>query len=312
VRSQLSRELKNNSKINALVDRTFIMGSMQGTLMQLLVSRLDVSLRNEKGEEIKENEGMAESFLKIIAELLPARLTKVQKQAEHASPKESLDEKQIRERTHVDEVTKIFEAIKQNDANITNQAIETFTKFVKNKKSSFLNEQGYLTDTRYSMDLLHLIYVAFDVLSRRGGELPGVNAGYEDARWYGSKADSFCFKIIGGLQLEFKDLSSRLPQILNSEVFDVFIRHKKVNRGVDVVSSIFRGEGSDYLLGNDSYYDDHCSRGPGVGHAKRLRGPWAFAQLIKSNNTSIQNICTMQFAAKENTLLSNNVGPRRR
>ncbi len=256
-RRHITKELENKSKTHALLDRTFIMGSMQGTLIQLLVSRLDVSIRNEKGEEMKENKGMAESLFGIVAELLPNRLADVREQAELASPDESLDDKQIRESTNVDAITDVFEAIKQNNENITKQAIETFKEFVKSKKSLLLNDQGYLTNNRYPMDLLHLMYVAFDVLANRGGELPSIN-GSDCGRWYGKKADLFCFKIIGeSLQQRELDSLPSLRQKLTRGLYYV-LNNKPAPRTIDVDGSAFRGVGSNYLLGVNSYYDDSC------------------------------------------------------
>jgi len=111
-----------------------------------------------------------------------------------------------------------------------------------------LNDQGYLTNNRYPMDLLHLMYVAFDVLANRGGELPSIN-GSDCGRWYGKKADLFCFKIIGeSLQQRELDSLPSLRQKLTRGLYYV-LNNKPAPRTIDVDGSAFR-----YLLGVNSYY----------------------------------------------------------
>jgi len=247
----IKKELsKGEEKIN-LIDTIFTIDGMQGTLIQLLVSRLDVSIRNEKGDEI--DKGMAESFIDIVAALLPNRLGEVQKQAGLAAPPENKEKKRERESINLAALNQVFDAIKQNDEEITKQAIETFKEFVKNKKSFLRNDKGYLMNNQYYMDLIHLIYVAFDVLSNRAEELPPINAD-DCGQWYGKKADRFCFEIIGAtLQL---DLPPRIRQVLKNGIYDILKHHKTAERIIDVDGEIFRGVGSDYVLGVNSYYDD--------------------------------------------------------
>jgi hypothetical protein len=141
------------------------MNGVQGTLIELLVSQLDVSVRNKEGDEI--DKGCVECFLDIIKHLLPYRFNEVRKKAEKAAPIEVKETKAERLSMNHKALENVFNAIKENDesTSTTKQAIETFKMIIQNKKKSLMNEQGYLRDNRYYLDLIHLIYGAFAILS---------------------------------------------------------------------------------------------------------------------------------------------------
>ena len=69
----------------------------------------------------------------------------------------------------------------------------------------------------------------------------------------GKQDDLFCFKIIGAA-IE-SDLSPRVKQILRNGVYYLLHSSKKAPRELDVSGALFRGDGTNYLLGNASYYD---------------------------------------------------------
>lgn len=264
----IKKELAKSEEKNSLIDKSFTLAGMQGTPVQLLISSLDVTIRNKEDKEI--DKGMAESLIDIVAELCPHRLKEVQEQAQMAAPIEDEKTKEERESTNLAAINQVFNAIKQNNEKVTKLAIETFKEFVNNKKSSLVNNKGYLIDNRYYIDRIHLIYGAVDILAQRGGELPPVGA--EDfGRWYGKKADRFCFEIIGAtLQL---DLPPRPRQILRSGLYYLLNHNQKTERSIDVSGDLFRGVGTAYLLGGNSYYDDIGRCGPPVDPVWRAACP---------------------------------------
>src|SRR3982750_1091324 len=96
-------------------------------------------------------------------------------------------------------VNQVFEAIMRNDQ-YTHAAIKNFKEFV---------------ETTTVLNRIHLLFVAFDVLARRGSELHG--------QWWGKLADRFCFEVIGGgLQ---KDLPPRIQQLLKTGLYYILSRY---------------------------------------------------------------------------------------
>jgi hypothetical protein len=158
----IKKELAKSEEKNSLIDKSFILAGMQGTPVQLLVSKLDVTIRNEEDKEI--DKGMAESLIEIVAELLPHRLKEIQEQAQIAAPIEDEKTKKERESTNLAALNQVFNAIKQNDEKVTMLAIETFKEFVNNKKSSLVNDKGYLIDNRYYIDRIDLIWNSHDLI----------------------------------------------------------------------------------------------------------------------------------------------------
>lgn len=262
----IKQELAAEAKKNILIDSIFTLADRQGPVMGLIVSGVDQTIRKEDGTEI--DEGMAECFAKVVAELLPHRHQDVLAQARVAAPLEDEKAKQTREEANDAEMKKLFDAIRQNNEEVTGKAYETFKEFVENSKRRSMNHAGNLINNQYFLNLIHLTSVAFEVLARSGGELPAKN-GQDEGRWYGLIADSFCFEIIGAiLQLPS---SARIKQILRSELYYVLNQNKKAARGIDHNGDFFRGAGTNYRLGVNSYYDDFgraCAarpaRGPGL------------------------------------------------
>jgi hypothetical protein len=221
---------------------------LQATLMQaitLAVKGLDQTIRDEKGTEL--DEGMAERLLTLHAELFPKDQAKALEQARLAAPLEDEKAKKEREEKNVAAIEQLFTAFVQNDKDALPEAINTFKEFVKNMKPK------EVTDNRYYLNLLHLVFAAFDVLARRGGNLPPIDEN-DDGSWYGKLGDRFCFEIIGAA-LE-GDMPHRVRQILRSGVYYLLSGSKKAERVLDVSGVLFRGDGSNYSLGRDSYYDD--------------------------------------------------------
>jgi hypothetical protein len=273
---QYAENLKKTKQKNKLLDETLTIDGVQGTLIQILISKLDLTIRKENGWEI--DEGMANRFTKLVGELWPDRLQEVLKQAPTAAPLEDAKAMQEREATHIAAINTVFDAIGQNDEKITQQGIETFKEFVKTMKQQLLNDKGCLTDNRYYLNLIHLIYGAFDVLARRGGELLPINSN-DPGQWYGAKADRFCFELIGAvLQL---DLPPRVRQLSRSGLHYIFENNKKVVREVDQHGEQYFGIQSRDVLGVNFYYDP-CGRGRARGGPG---GEWvavAFSKLLRT------------------------------
>lgn len=234
------------------------------------IKNLDVTIRDEKGEEIAE--GMAEKLMKLLEELFPNTSHHCLEMIRLAVPSEDEEVKKAREAANVAAVHQLFDAIKKNDKN-TDAAIKNFEEFVKH--TSQLNR-------------LHLLFVAFDVLANRGGEL--------DGKWYGALADRICFEAIGiAIEMGF---SPRMRKILEIGVFYILNRTKTAERQLDIDGKTFVGRpGSNQELGVNSYYDVYgvsCSalrlrRGVRSSLGAALGG---VSKLITSNYISVANLCS--------------------
>jgi len=125
--------------------------------------------------------------------------------------------------------------------------IETLKDFVENTECSSINDQGYLINYLPNINRNHLLALAFRLLAQQGNQLPG---GY-----YGTNADRFCFEIIGGeLQI---GLQPREMQILSNKeggLYALLYHNKKAERYIDVNASLFRGAGTERVLGINSHF----------------------------------------------------------
>lgn len=262
---------------------------LQATLMQaitLAVKGLDQTLRDEEGKVL--DEGMAEKLLTLHAKLFPKDQAKALEQARLAAPLEDEKAKKEREEGNVKAIEQLFTAFVQNDKDALPQAINTFKQFVKSMKP---NE---VKDNRYYLNLLHLLFAAFDILARRGGNLPRIDEN-DKAGWYGKLGTRFCFEIIGAA-IE-SDMPPRVKQILRSGVYDLVSvpdDKRKAVRDLDISGALFRGEGIDYLRGVNSYFD-HLGRSPtlyrgSLCYGERNAGGGHFSKLITSYYISIQNL----------------------
>lgn len=157
--------------------------------------------------------------------------------------------------------------------------------------------------------LVYSIYwLMYRRISKPRGELPAIDE-QDQGRWYGKKADSFCFEIIGAfLQLE-QWLPPRVKQILRLEygLYSLFNDNKKPDRAsLDVTGDLFRSGGTTYLLEVNSYYS-------GIALGGRARGDGGFfSKLITNNYISIQTLCYSSATNPSHAeQLPNNVGIRR-
>lgn len=378
-----------------LIDTIFILGDAQGTLMQHLVIRGDVTVRSENGTAI--DEGMAECFAQIIQRLLPHRYQDILSQKKMAAPLEDIKTKEQRDSANLTKLEKVFNIYKREEkyiqsaiqgcdlslAFLHNEDIETmedllvsasvhdipvlvyiknsdklimggdplengnwtwtnlnfltsedqnFLKklpfdqriikrqhiqfksligllkpahglmetindFVENIKSLAINDKGYKINNLPNDILNHLLYGAFDLMGRKGDELPGGR--------FGSNADLFCFQIIGGaLQM---DLQPRLMQILSNKkggISALFKDKEKAARFIDANRDLFRGVGSGCTLGMNSYYGVFGPAGDGrsavaLNLDKMLRLSRSgclvaefFLMLRESNVSSIEALCS--------------------
>lgn len=254
---------KKEDKKNELIDTIFTIAGRQGPLMGILLTGLDQTDTKEDGSVI--DVGMAEDFTEIVAELLPHRHQEVLAQARKAAPLETKEAKEAREAINLTVIEQHFNAIKLNDEETTRQAIATLKEFVAGTKERSM-DKGHVVDNRYYVNLIHLNAVAIEVLARRGEELPKIDA-KDDGRWYGKIADRFCFEIIGATLQPSNDLPARVKQKLKS-LYDLFYRGLKAERTVDPNSELFRGVGTDYLHGENSFYNGFGTRDavPGEEH----------------------------------------------
>jgi len=165
----------------------------------------------------------------------------------HAAPLEDEKDKKAREDANFAAMNQLFDAYVQNDQTILPAAIRIFNEFVRRTKPKVI------TDRRYYLNLMHLVFVAFEVLRIRGGELPRIE-GESYGQWFGKLADRWCFAIVAAAIQS--DLPHRQKQILSSGVHYLFNNNKKAARVLDVSGALFSGAGTDYLFGVNSYYYD--------------------------------------------------------
>ena len=199
-------------------------------------------------------------------------------QARLAAPLEAPEDKATRESLNLTALKQVFNAIKQNDKK-TASAIEAFKEFVKSTKPAVMN------DNRYYLNLIHLLYEAFSILTKRGEALPRVGR-EPHGEWYGKLAERFCFEIIGGLE---RELPPRIRQILRTGLYYVLNKERKVRRALDIDGTAFLGTAAGSLLGVDSYYDDFGGLRRASGKSCML-AVGSLSKLIMSNYSSIQNL----------------------
>jgi len=214
---------------------------------------------------------MVERILQLHFELAPDTFDAALEQTKRAAALEDEETKKTRELDNAKEVQKVFDAIKTNDAN-TALAIAHFKAWVKNQKPLVM------TDGRYHLNLLHLLYCAFDILARQGGTLTG--------GWYSALGDKFCFEIIGGA-IE-SELSPRLQKILISELYALLYCNKPAPRAIDLHSTLFNSPKPWFYftplqLGVNSYYSTRGHWGQGfVNRRSSRRTGWKdFSNLLQ-------------------------------
>jgi len=204
----------------------------------------DVTLKDKKGCVLKDAkgnviaEGMAEKLMDLHDALYPNDMKCIDKVRPKLPPVEDEKDKKAREETNIEVVNQVFDAIRLNDQN-TNAAIKNFKEYV---------------GTTSPLNRIHLLFVSFDVLARRGGDLPRIE-GESYGQWWGKLADRFCFEVIGaGIQ---KDLPPRIQQLLKTGLYYILNRDSIAHRTLDVGGLSFRGlSGSNRERAVNSYYDD--------------------------------------------------------
>ena len=269
-------------KSDLLLDKIITIGNHRGTFVQCLAIGLDRTIVDEKGNELVK--GMTETFIEVVQKfcnkglLPPEKVAELKAQVYKVSPPE--DEKAIAAIKNV--VEKLFEGLVSTEEEETQQAIETFKKFTENMKRQSMNEVGELIDARLYIGIIRLIEECRDILARIGAELPGGH--------YGKKGDLLVWSIIGNFLESLDNIPPCLRQLLMIRpwgLYSLFRENKKPDRDVfDVTGDIFRGIGTDYRLGENSYYDDY-----GPGRPGRRAGGLGFFKLIASNYSSIQTLC---------------------
>jgi hypothetical protein len=201
----------------------------------------DVTLKDEKGNVLKDAEGnviaegMAEKLMQLHDELYPKEMKCINK-VKPKLPVENEKDKKDREGTNIAAVNQVFDAIRLNNQD-TDAAIKNFKEYA---------------DTTSPLNRIHLQFVSFDVLAKRGGDLPRIE-GESYGEWWGILADRFCCEAIGaGIQ---KDLPPRIQQLLKTGAYSILNRERIAHRTLDVGELSFRGApGSNRELGVYSFY----------------------------------------------------------
>ncbi len=252
--AEIEQEIRNAfAKDPTILSRTFHLGVASGTLSQLAVIGLDQTIRNDQDAIV--DQGMAEKILELHAELSRDTYKQALENTKLAAPVEEEEEKKDRESANAKAVEDVFDAIRRNNLD-TKQAIADFKTWVKNQKPKVM------TDNRYHLNLIHLIYCAFDVLANRGDSLQGYQ--------YGALGDQFCFEVIGDA-IE-SELPPRIQQMLRSSLYHLLNWNRAAPRDVDLNATLFKSHKPSWSstklrLGVDSYYDDIGGGGAGARRA---------------------------------------------
>ncbi len=249
--SEIEKDLRKAFKKNPrILSKTFDLGVVRGTLAQLALIGLDRTLRNDQGRIV--DEGMAERIFKLHHELAPDTFENALKEAAPVAKLEDTTTKNARKSANLEAIQKVFEAITKNDAH-TAGAVAGFKDWLKNQKPRVM------TDHSYHFNLIHLLYCAFDTLTRKGLSLSG--------GWDGDVAAQFCFEIIGGtIEVE---LPPRIQQILRSGLSFLLHSNQPAPRTLDLCSILFNSSQPSWSstplrLGVNAYYGSMLTKQSGT------------------------------------------------
>lgn len=223
-----------------LLLKIFKKDGIEGTLLTFALVGLDQDLiiKNDKPKE-----GAAGRLLRLYQELLPSSFVQAKKAAMLAAPIEKPQELEKIKSIYLLELTKVFEAIKNDDAN-TATAVKQFQEFVIHTRPA------RITDNRYHLNLLRLAYEAFNLLALRGYELAlgGPGKSYQQ----------FNSEVIGWIQ---RHHSSRLRQLLKNSLYCFLWSSYILEDGVRperplINDLLFLKEDPNWEIGQNTYYDD--------------------------------------------------------
>jgi hypothetical protein len=273
-----------------------------------------LNITSERGhtprDGIELDKGRTEIFIEIVGNfcekgLLPStKLQEVKEKVDKVSPPE--DEKEKAKR--IDAAKQLFEGFIGDDKDKTDKAINTFKKFVEEMKLCSMNnkDKNRLTDNRYGIGLIHLMDECIDIFDKRGNELVD--------RWYGEQGDRFCYEMIGDFLQIQQWVPARVRKIfmLPNGLYSLFYENKKpVHEVFDVSGDLYRGVGTDYICGTNSFYGD-------LGAATRFmalcgyprRGSF-FQNLLQAITPASRHYAPAATNPSHPEPLPNNVGIRR-
>ncbi|OAI48515.1 hypothetical protein AYO45_04755 [Gammaproteobacteria bacterium SCGC AG-212-F23] len=263
---------------------------LQATLMQAIsiaVIGLDQDIEDEEGNKL--DHGMVQKLLTLYEELFPNDLLKALEIVKRAAPLETEGAKEVREKTNVEAMNQLFNAFVQNCKDTLPAAINTFNDFIKDLKLKLGT-----VDNRYYLNLMHLIFVAFDVPARRGGELPAL-VGERNGQWSGKLANRFRIEIIAAVIQS--NLPHRQKQLLRSGIYYLFEKKKEAAREPDFSDVFFHGDSTNDLFRVRSYYDD---KGRGINSSTdTFDCSWAAQWFLKiyistyKNTKGLNLLCRM-------------------
>lgn len=159
----------------------------------------------------------------------------------------------LRESINLGAIKLLFDAFKSRNEYIIDASIERFKKFVELTKRYSTNETGYFINNQFYINLIHLIYGAFDELVRRGRELPDLGEGE-----YGNK---YCIKVIGAI------LQANLPPFLRQRLrwevtgLNGLLNNYEAPREIDPTGKLFfcdsydKSDNNTNVLGINFYFD---------------------------------------------------------
>ncbi len=233
------------------------------------IKGLDVNINIAQGYVLP---GMAETITNLGNKLYGVKFQERLEQTTPALTIESEKQKQEREDTNVAAIHQVFDAIKQNNEN-TSKAIEEFKEFVKGRDINPLNR-------------LHLLYVAFDILRKRGGELPVVED-CDSGQWRGTLAEKFGNMVVGDA-IE-KGVTPRIRQLLMGHIDVYSLCHSnRFNYCNDF--AFFHAGDPTRKLGKNFYYSDKGSYG--WLHASHMPTTVNnFLNLLQEITSSISMLC---------------------
>jgi len=285
---QLEAEVKKNP--NVLLPTINIEGR-EGTLLQLAIIGLDQTIKSMNGIE---DEGMAERLMKLHVKFLPETVPQALEKARLAS----FDEFEVKETKRILKKARLLISFEEDDEEAKQLAVlNTAFNIVQNNKpladiivKNYIKsiKPAVMTDNRYYLNLLQLLYRAFGLLATRGEELEG--------RWFGAQAHRFCLEIIGGA-IE-AELPPRQRQILMSGYCQLLYQNKKAGRLINLDPE--KRLGVDYYYNTGGCDDNSAAKVHwGMGRFERDLAETVFQDLFRTITSASKTYAATQHSEKQ-------------
>ncbi len=217
-------------KTPAVLLPTLRINGMKGTLHELAIIGLDVTIRSVRGLE---DEGMADRLLRLRQKFLPETMAEAFTQAQHAAFIEEKDGASKAKQLAV--LNEAFYRVKDEKPS-ADSVVADYLKSIKPVE---------MINNSYYLNLLQFLYRAFSFIAVRDYEF--------DRRLYYTHSSRFCIEVIG-TAIE-RELPPRVRQIVMSGLSQFLHQGTIEKRFIDRGGLRFRcGANNEFLLGFNCFY----------------------------------------------------------